>query len=297
MSKLRCPDCGTVFPATESQCPECGCPANAAMVVPGSDSNQHYCSECGCPLPDGCTSCPDCGAPVDAPRVCEACGSIIPDGASVCPNCGCPVSKVKKAPVQKPPQPKPTATFTDGTTVGQSVDDEYGGSSNGVKVVFFLVTIFMLLVIGFIVHNTLKGQNYDNDATVAAVDSDSVAMADTVVADTPPVVVAHTPDTVYVNDEPLEEDNENADDNGFKTASDVFSYLYGMNFYCPDNSVTLKVSRDGVYGNDNLIGHNPSIRSITSYSAIIVAGRVRLYFNREDNTLTDLSDNSVYRYN
>lgn len=302
MSTLRCPDCGMEFSDTEAQCPECGCPATSATPVTDNASHQYLCPECGYPVPEGCTSCPECGAPVESNYVCEACGSNVPPGATVCPNCGCPVDAARLAMQNEQANQEPAANFSEKNESAGQGDETNDGERKSSNIGYF-IAIIVLLLIGLaialfsiigkrgsdnygitdttsIYSSELQGTYYPDSAEADTEETDGAA------ANTTSEYAVWTDSTAgpaSTYDEPAY---------GFQSSSDVFDFLSGEEFYA--DGVTLKVSRSGVYGNGNKIGSRPRVRSISPNSAEIVAGRIHLRVDRENETLTDLNDYTVY---
>lgn len=86
-----------------------------------------------------------------------------------------------------------------------------------------------------------------------------------------------------------------ADAIGFQNEDDVYRYLLGRVFANKGNGVTVRVDRDGIYGNGEKLAADPEVQNIEHNSAQIVSGRYRLLLDRTKGTITDSYDNVTYK--
>lgn len=77
---IKCPKCGTMNPATNKFCSECGTKFEA----------DKKCPKCGANVPGGSKFCPECGNPMGNKK-CPNCGAEVPAGTKFCPECGKPL--------------------------------------------------------------------------------------------------------------------------------------------------------------------------------------------------------------
>jgi membrane protease subunit (stomatin/prohibitin family) len=85
-----CPKCGSIIPASNAFCPNCGANLTAAQPAPQVQS-ANVCAKCGATLSANAKFCANCGAPVVAAqqeRVCPKCGTSVKATSKFCPNCG-----------------------------------------------------------------------------------------------------------------------------------------------------------------------------------------------------------------
>jgi membrane protease subunit (stomatin/prohibitin family) len=82
-----CSKCGTMIPAGNRFCPQCGAPVGAAAAAAAQGTP---CPKCGQPVPPGVKFCPNCGASMAPPaaRQCPKCHADVPGTSKFCPNCG-----------------------------------------------------------------------------------------------------------------------------------------------------------------------------------------------------------------
>ncbi len=83
----QCPKCGSLIPAANSFCPNCG-----ARLTPQSTPQTVRCPKCGKDVTAGVKFCPECGADMSSPLPkCGNCGFQLQSPSKFCPNCGKPV--------------------------------------------------------------------------------------------------------------------------------------------------------------------------------------------------------------
>jgi membrane protease subunit (stomatin/prohibitin family) len=96
-----CPNCGSIIPAANAFCPNCGASQAPQQQKPqqqqqasqaASGQKTTFCPQCGTQLSAGAKFCPNCGAPIAqaAPdeKACPKCGTMVKSSAKFCPNCG-----------------------------------------------------------------------------------------------------------------------------------------------------------------------------------------------------------------
>ncbi len=83
-----CSKCGTLIPAGNRFCPQCGNPVGGPP--PGATGGGTPCPKCGQPVPAGVKFCPNCGASTAPPpaRKCPKCNADVTTAGKFCPNCG-----------------------------------------------------------------------------------------------------------------------------------------------------------------------------------------------------------------
>lgn len=98
----NCINCGSLIPAGNQFCPNCGAsqtpkpqqPQQQQPQQPQSQgqTKQTFCAQCGTPLSPGQKFCPNCGTPVAQPqqdeKTCPKCGTVVKASIKFCPNCG-----------------------------------------------------------------------------------------------------------------------------------------------------------------------------------------------------------------
>ncbi len=88
-----CVKCGSVIPAGNAFCPNCGA-SQAQQQAPQAQvqaQTSDKCSKCGNVLAAGAKFCPNCGTPVtqtQTEKTCPKCGTTTKTNAKFCPNCG-----------------------------------------------------------------------------------------------------------------------------------------------------------------------------------------------------------------
>jgi membrane protease subunit (stomatin/prohibitin family) len=89
-----CQKCGTLIPAANAFCPNCGAqqiqPQVAAATPPSGK-----CPKCGTAVTAGTKFCPECGTPIPQEQTmkCPSCGFEVKSPSKFCPNCGKPLSQ------------------------------------------------------------------------------------------------------------------------------------------------------------------------------------------------------------
>lgn len=91
-----CQNCGTIIPANNAFCPNCGAKQDQPEVQAKKGT---ACPQCGTIVPAGSKFCPNCGAKVEqqqqdqqqSEKHCPSCGAAITTPSKFCPQCGKPL--------------------------------------------------------------------------------------------------------------------------------------------------------------------------------------------------------------
>ena len=86
-----CVKCGSIIPASNTFCPNCGASQAVAQAAPQVQQAANTCAKCGTALAANAKFCPNCGAAVtQSPqeKACPKCGTSVKATSKFCPNCG-----------------------------------------------------------------------------------------------------------------------------------------------------------------------------------------------------------------
>lgn len=178
-------------------------------------------------------------------------------------------------------------------------DSEENTANRGLLGIVGILTIIALVFAGFL----LSGNRYYNGKTLkftidtCAVDTDSY-VDDSLMADStsglPTAYDSNTADTItssndYINNEQIEEEEI-----GFKSNVDVMDYVVGNSYSY--NGITLRITDEAVYANDNKISTSkPVFRKISQNKGIITARpSISITVVRDENRLVDNNNGDTY---
>ena len=243
---------------------------------------------------------------------CNNCGHVMSDRADFCPHCGClkeysakeETSKAQDTSVNEEASAINTETVStteklnsndnEATTI-QDTDEE--NKTN--KGLVALVIVLAVIAIGFGGYMFLTNENQNTDfvtpsdtLTTESIPIDTV-MSDTAakVSTTNDVATADTiiPSNNYNDNEQIEEEEV-----GFKSNVDVMDFVVGNSYSY--NGITLRITDEAVYANDNKISTSkPVFRKISQNKGIITARpSISITVVRDENRLVDNNNGDTY---
>lgn len=276
MALIKCNNCGYSVSDRATVCPHCGFNPHAVKNANAETNSENTHSENG--QNPNLTTCPHCGA-------------LVSKKANICPKCGEPINANSNQ-------------YQNAVERNNSVVDEYGYEEEKTanRVLFSIVgilTIIALVFAGFL----YSGNRYYNGKTLkftidtCAVDTDSY-VDDSLMADStsglPTAYDSNTADTItssndYINNEQIEEEEI-----GFKSNVDVMDYVVGNSYSY--NGITLRITDEAVYANDNKISTSkPVFRKISQNKGIITARpSISITVVRDENRLVDNNNGDTY---
>ena len=276
MALIKCNNCGYSVSDRATVCPHCGFNPHAVKNANAETNSENTHSENG--QNPNLTTCPHCGA-------------LVSKKANICPKCGEPINANSNQ-------------YQNAVERNNSVVDEYGYEveKTANRVLFSIVgilTIIALVFAGFL----YSGNRYYNGKTLkftidtCAVDTDSY-VDDSLMADStsglPTAYDSNTADTItssndYINNEQIEEEEI-----GFKSNVDVMDYVVGNSYSY--NGITLRITDEAVYANDNKISTSkPVFRKISQNKGIITARpSISITVVRDENRLVDNNNGDTY---
>ena len=243
---------------------------------------------------------------------CNNCGHVMSDRADFCPHCGCPkefsvkeeTSKAEYTTVNEETSAINTETVStteklnsvdNEATAIQDIDEE-DKANKGLVV---LVIVLAVIAIGFGGYMFFANENQSTDfvtpsdtLTTESIPIDTV-MSDTAakVSTTNDVATADTiiPSNNYNDNEQIEEEEI-----GFKSNVDVMDYVVGNSYSY--NGITLRITDEAVYANDNKISTSkPVFRKISQNKGIITARpSISITVVRDENRLVDNNNGDTY---
>ncbi len=86
-----CVKCGSIIPAANTFCPNCGASQAVAQAAPQTQQATQVCAKCGTAFASNAKFCPNCGAAATQPpqdKACPKCGTTVKATSKFCPNCG-----------------------------------------------------------------------------------------------------------------------------------------------------------------------------------------------------------------
>lgn len=260
---------------------------------------------------------------------CKNCGRMMRDRADFCPHCGCPkefaakeeTSIKEENPIIEEDSVKEENSVTKAQTVSttedlnnndnddkatatqdtEEVEEEEGDNAN--KGLVAWVIVLAVIAIGFggyIWYNrssnnvgtnknivevtpmdTTEYQTMEPDSEVVATDAKEEAVVDTAMT--------------YNNSNNSQEQHQVKE--GFNTNSDVKNFVIGNSYY--HNGVTLKITENGVYANDNKISSSsPVFKRISQFVGKVTARpSISISIKWEGNKLVDNNSGDVYYEN
>lgn len=262
---------------------------------------------------------------------CKNCGRMMSDRADFCPHCGCPkefaakeeTSIKEENPIIEEDSVKEENSVTKAQTVSTTEDlnnndnddkatatqdteevvEEEGEEDNANKGLVALVIVLAVIAIGFggyIWYNrssnnvdssnkiievtpmdTTEYQTMEPDTEVVATDAKEEAVVDTAMT--------------YNNSNNSQEQHQVKE--GFNTNSDVKNFVIGNSYY--HNGVTLKITENGVYANDNKISSSsPVFKRVSQFVGKVTARpSISISIKWEGNKLVDNNSGDVYYEN
>lgn len=228
---------------------------------------------------------------------CNGCGHMVSDKGTKCPKCGTPIKK------NEPTNPTEKNIITE---KNQDQSSQWGGSSstertfnkpknkaNNLLIAFLAIAIvsFIMIVLYFLQQDN-RGSEYDNAMTACDTVQevqliDSIPTGNHVEEETETVRV----DTVAIETTESMEETED----GFLTNNDVMVFVCG-NRYTHDD-ITLVVTEDGIYANDNKLGDNPKFKRLSKNKGTIKTSEISITVIRDNNTLVDNKSGDIYHNN
>lgn len=258
---------------------------------------------------------------------CKNCGRMMSDRADFCPHCGCPkefsakeeTSIKEENPIIEEDFVKKENSVTKAQTVSTTEDlnsndnddettatqdtEEVVEEDNANKGLVALVIVLAVIAIGFggyICYNrfsnnvdpsnnivevtpvdTTEYQTMEPDTEVVATDAKEEAVVDTAMT--------------YNNSKNSQEQHQVKE--GFNTNSDVKNFVIGNSYYY--NGVTLKITENGVYANDNKISSSsPVFKRVSQFVGKVTARpSISISIKWEGNKLVDNNSGDVYYEN
>lgn len=241
---------------------------------------------------------------------CNNCGHVMSDRADFCPHCGCPkefsakekTSKAKDTSVNEEASAINTETVSttekfnsndnEATTIQDT--DEEDKANKGLVV---LVIVLAVIAIGFGGYMFFANENQNTDfVTPSDTLTTEYIPIDTVMSDTAAKVSTtndvNAADTIISSND----DNEQIEEEevGFKSNVDVMDFVVGNSY--SNNGITLRITDEAVYANDNKISTSkPVFRKISLNKGIITARpSISITVVRDGNRLVDNNNGDTY---
>ena len=232
------------------------------------------------------------------------------DRADFCPHCGCPkefsakekTSKAKDTSVNEEASAINTETVSttekfnsndnEATTIQDT--DEEDKANKGLVV---LVIVLAVIAIGFGGYMFFANENQNTDfVTPSDTLTTEYIPIDTVMSDTAAKVSTtndvNAADTIISSND----DNEQIEEEevGFKSNVDVMDFVVGNSY--SNNGITLRITDEAVYANDNKISTSkPVFRKISLNKGIITARpSISITVVRDGNRLVDNNNGDTY---
>ena len=270
MALIKCNNCGYSVSDRATVCPHCGFNPHAVKNANAETNSENTHSENG--QNPNLTTCPHCGA-------------LVSKKANICPKCGEPINANSNQ-------------YQNAVERNNSVVDEYGYEEEKTanRVLFSIVgilTIIALVFAGFL----YSGNRYYNGKTLkfiidtCAVDTDSCDV-DTCAIDSLPYEPSYAADSAYSENESYAQPEE--EEIGFKSNVDVMDFVVGNSYSY--NGITLRITDEAVYANDNKISTSkPVFRKISLNKGIITARpSISITVVRDENRLVDNNSGDTY---
>lgn len=229
---------------------------------------------------------------------CNNCGHPVSDRANVCPHCGCDPHAAKAVITRENSKSEEDSQPTRPDT-GEDVCTNTKKANRGLLGLVGVLTLIALVFAGFL----FSGKRYYNGKTLNfAIDTSAVDTVsyDSCAADTTEVVDPNAVDSCYVvaADSAISSDySEDVEEEiGFKSNADVLDYVVGNSYSC--NGITLRITDEAVYANDNKISTSkPVFRKLSLNKGIIKAHpSISLTVIRDGNRLVDNNNGDTYYY-
>lgn len=258
---------------------------------------------------------------------CKNCGRMMSDRADFCPHCGCPkefsakeeTSIKEENPIIEEDFVKEENSVTKAQTVSTTEDlnsndnddeatatqetEEVVEEDNANKGLVALVIVLAVIAIGFggyICYNRFSN-NVDPSNNIVEVTPVDTTEYQTMEPDTEVVTTDAKEEAVvdtamtYNNSNNSQEQHQVKE--GFNTNSDVKNFVIGNSYYY--NGVTLKITENGVYANDNKISSSsPVFKRVSQFVGKVTARpSISISIKWEGNKLVDNNSGDVYYEN
>ena len=260
---------------------------------------------------------------------CKNCGRMMSDRADFCPHCGCPkefaakeeTSIKEENPIIEEDSVKEENSVTKAQTVSTTeylnsndkddeatatqdteevVEEEEDNANKGLVALVIVLAVIAIGFGGYIWYNrssnnvdssnniievtpmdTTEYQTMEPDTEVVATDAKEEAVVDTAMT--------------YNNSNNSQEQHQVKE--GFNTNSDVKNFVIGNSYYY--NGVTLKITENGVYANDNKISSSsPVFKRVSQFVGKVTARpSISISIKWEGNKLVDNNSGDVYYEN
>lgn len=260
---------------------------------------------------------------------CKECGRMMSDRADFCPHCGCPkefsakegTSIKEENPIIEEDSVKEESSVTKAQTVSTTeylnsndnddettatqdteevVEEEEDNANKGLVALVIVLAVIAIGFGGYICYNrfsnnvdpsnnivevtpvdTTEYQTMEPDTEVVATDAKEEAVVDTAMT--------------YNNSNNSQEQHQVKE--GFNTNSDVKNFVIGNSYY--HNGVTLKITENGVYANDNKISSSsPVFKRVSQFVGKVTARpSISISIKWEGNKLVDNNSGDVYYEN
>ena len=243
---------------------------------------------------------------------CNNCGHVMSDRADFCPHCGCLKEYSAKEETSKAQDTSVNEEASAINTEAVSTTEKFNSNDNEAttiqdtdeenktnKGLVALVIVLAVIAIGFGGYMFLTNENQNTDfvtpsdtLTTESIPIDTV-MSDTAakVSTTNDVATADTiiPSNNYNDNEQIEEEEV-----GFKSNVDVMDFVVGNSYSY--NGITLRITDEAVYANDNKISTSkPVFRKISQNKGIITARpSISITVVRDENRLVDNNNGDTY---
>ena len=243
---------------------------------------------------------------------CNNCGHVMSDRADFCPHCGCPkeysvkeeTSKAEDTSVNEEASAINTETVStteklnsndNETTTIQDTDEEDKANKGLVA----LVIVLAVIAIGFggYMFSANENQNTDFVTPSDTLTTESIPV-DTVMPDTAAKVSttndAAAADTITSSNDYNDNEQIEEEEAGFKSNVDVMDFVVGNSYSY--NGITLRITDEAVYANDNKISTSkPVFRKVSPNKGIITARpSISITVARDDNMLIDNNNGDTY---
>ena len=245
---------------------------------------------------------------------CKSCGHVMSDRAEFCPHCGCPKELSVKEETSMAEDisvnEEASATNSEAVSTAEKLNsddndataiqdiDEVNKTNKGLVA---LVIALAVVAIGFGCYIFWGSGNQNADFIIP---SDTLATestpVDTVMSDTTATVstteAISTADSASSNNDYNSNEQIEEEEIGFKSNTDVIDFVVGNSY--SHNGITLRITDDAVYANDNKISTSkPVFRKISLNKGIITARpSISITVVRDENRLVDNNNGDTYYY-
>ena len=245
---------------------------------------------------------------------CKSCGHVMSDRAEFCPHCGCPKESSAKEETSKAEDTSVNEEASAINTKTVSTTEKLNSNDNEVttiqdtdeedkpnKGLVALVIVLAVIAIGFGGYMFLGSGSQNTDFTLPSdtLTTESIPI-DTVMSDTAAKVSTTndvaTADTIIPSNDYNDKEQIEEEEIGFKSNIDVMDYVVGNSYSY--NGITLRITDEAVYANDNKISTSkPVFRKISPNKGMITARpSISITVVRDDNRLVDNNNGDTYYY-